>query len=175
MRTIGTVVLAVLVSSTVFAQPNEARRAARTEPLAKLAFLVGDWEGEGWFGRPEATLHQTEKVRWASGKAAILVEGLGIATAGPAKGEVGHAATGLLTYDPAAKSYLWRTATLDGDGQPKFDVVGEKHIVWSMERPGQQIRYTITFPEPDVWHEVGERSADGSAWTKFFEMTLRRK
>jgi hypothetical protein len=32
----------------------------------------------------------------------------------------------------------------------------------------------MTLTEKGEWHEVGEYSLDGKAWTKFIEMTLTR-
>lgn len=40
---------------------------------------------------------------------------------------------------------------------------------------GGTIRYTMDLTDAGEWHEIGERSSDGTKWEKFFEMTLRKK
>lgn len=43
-----------------------------------------------------------------------------------------------------------------------------------MTNAGGTIRYTIVLNDKGEWFEIGERSTDGVAWTKFFEMTLQK-
>lgn len=47
-------------------------------------------------------------------------------------------------------------------------------FVWGMETPMGKMRYTIRLDAQGRWHETGEGSRDGQAWTQFFEMTLTK-
>ena len=52
----------------------------------------------------------------------------------------------------------------------------EKGFVWGFKEPtrGVEAKYTVTITPKGEWHEVGEYTLDGKAWTKFIEMTLTR-
>jgi hypothetical protein len=39
---------------------------------------------------------------------------------------------------------------------------------------GSSRRFTITLTPAGEWWEIGEFSRDGTTWTKFFEMTLKK-
>lgn len=66
------------------------------------------------------------------------------------------------------------TATrLDGATIEARGRVQDGAFVWGFQDPrAGHLRYTIRLSPDQRWTEVGERSSDGVAWTKYFEMTL---
>src|SRR5262249_31312189 len=101
---------------------------------------------------------------------------LGKSTDPGTEGEIRHEALGVVSFDPGAKTYRWR-AYRAGSGELSTTVeISDKKFVWGVEIPqGGRIRFTIALTNKGEWFEVGERSMDGKAWSKFFEMTLRHK
>lgn len=150
-------------------------------PMVPLAFLAGEWEGEGWIVLGPDQRHnfvQHETVTPKLGGDVLLIEGVGRAAEDTSR--VVHNALAVLAYDPAVERYLMRAFRADGpDGtQPvEADVTVEGGaLVWAFEAPqAGRIRYTIREDEAGRWHEVGEISQDGGAtWFPFFEMTLTK-
>jgi hypothetical protein len=70
----------------------------------------------------------------------------------------------------------FRAFNMEGQYMDPTITLTAPQLVWSFEdsRIGQ-IRYTTTHTPADEWHEVGEWSRDGTTWTRFMEMTLKRK
>ncbi|MGH7573146.1 MAG: hypothetical protein ACREMK_15090, partial [Gemmatimonadota bacterium] len=150
-----------------------------------LAWLVGDWEGEGWIqqgpqgGRTEFT--QTEHVESAFGGRLLLVEGVGRAKesagdagAGPEAGSIVHHAYGVLSWDLEDSGYDFDTWLVDEAGIDAEATVENGVLTWGFEAGGGQIRFRIRQMEHGEWHETGQFSPDGTTWHSFFEMNLHR-
>ena len=149
--------------------------------LEPFAFLVGQWEGDGWSRMgpgPKETVHVVESVGWKLGGSILLIEGKGT-TVDPETGEeqVAHEALAIIGHD-ATQGYHMR-AYRSGSGYVDPNVSAEDGtIVWGFDVPGGagRIRYTITLNDKGQWFEMGEFSRDeGETWLEFFEMTLDRK
>jgi len=173
---------AVLLTFSGVMDDTMAQDATPAEsPLESLAFLVGQWEGDGWSRMgpgPKEAVHVVESVERKLGGAILLIEGKGTAVDHETGEEnVVHEALAILGHD-AAKGYHMR-AFRTGSGHIDPDVsVEEGTMVWGFDIPGGagQIRYTITLNDKAQWFEVGEFSRDkGETWVQFFEMTLDRK
>lgn len=157
---------------------EEAGPADRVEAMRPVAWLAGEWRGEGWFrrgpGEPRP-FTQTERVTPAFGGRLLLVEGVGRArTDDGEEGPVVHHAYGVLSWEPDEGHYRFRTYLADGGGVDAEARVEDGALVWGFEVDEGRIRYRIRRTEGDRWHEVGEYSPDGSTWHPFLEMTLRR-
>lgn len=166
----------LLFSGALLAQaPPAPDPAAQAAEIKKLEFLVGEWSGEGWMDMPggkRETFTSWEKVVKKVNGTALLVEGL---HKSKATGEVVHETLAMLTYDPGAKNYSFRTALANGRaGNFTGTVPSENVFVWGMNSPRSQIRYTIKLNDKGEWFEIGEFSPNGENWRKFFEMTLRK-
>ena len=142
-------------------------------PMKEAAFLVGTWEGEGNMatqdGRHEATVR--EVITPKAGGTVISLEGLG---KDKATGAVVHDAFGVLFFDPTTKAYKMRSFLSSGQGGEFPATIKDGVIVWTMNAGPREIRYTIRLDAQGRWHEVGEIKLEGDAWTKFFEMTLKK-
>ena len=179
MRTLATIALSALMALPAAAQPTGA--APASAPMAPLAFLAGEWEGEGWmmFGPDQRhTFVQHESVEAKLGGDVLLIEGRGLASEDTSR--VVHHALAVLAYDPAAERYLMRAFRAGGPGGTQVveaeATVRDGSLVWGFEDPrAGQIRYTVREDEAGRWQEVGEMSRDGGeTWFQFFGMTLTR-
>lgn len=170
--------LAVLLAA-VPAAAQAPDPAAAAQAMQRLAFLHGTWRGEGVTtmrpGQEErASVLETVQPKLAG--SALLVEGLGWqGTQGAADYHVVHQAMAVLSHDARTGEYAMRAYR--GGGWVDADVtLGDREMVWAFDVPGAgRIRYTIRLDEQGRWHEVGDRSADGQQWQRFFEMRLVRE
>jgi hypothetical protein len=169
--------LMLLTPVAALAQSPSTASAAE---MKKLDFLTGDWKGEGWIemgpgGR--STFKQTEAVQSKLNGTVIIVEGLGTGKlASTGQEGIVHNALAVISYDSAARKYLFRAFRADGNYIDANVTLTEKGLIWGFRPPqqGGEIRYTIKLTDAGQWHEIGEFSMDGKQWRKFFEMTLQR-
>ncbi len=154
--------------------PMAARTAVHQEAMKKLEFLAGTWKGKAWFQMGPDQKHevdQTEVVQFRQEGVIVLIEGLG---KDAKSGSIVHDALAVVSYDDSNQKYTftsWAGAGRSGEFEAK---VGPNRLEWFMKNAGGTIRYTIVLNEKGEWFEIGERSIDGVAWTKFFEMTLKK-
>lgn len=183
MRLIA-VALALAAASQAVAQPAPAPAPAGAatpalgERMAPLAWLVGEWRGEGWMMTPDGSRHRFQSreavTRRLSGNA-LLVEGQhhepGQEPGRP--GRLVHDAIGMITWDARTNAYRFRTALANGQGGDFPIEVSPTGFAWRIDAPGGRIDYVTTYAN-GVWTERGTRTgADGRAMP-FFEMVLRR-
>jgi hypothetical protein len=153
--------------------------AKQKEAMSRLSFLVGRWEGDGWFqmGPGERQeFRQTEEIGWKLDSLVIQVQGHGVGK-NPAEDAGGavHEALGLISYDDQSSRYRFMAYTAEGRVADAVATVGERSLVWSFPvSSGIQIRYTMMVDEEGRWHETGELSRDRENWTPFLDMTLQK-
>lgn len=168
--------LFLLAAVPAAAQPPGA---ANREALKKLDHLVGKWTGDATItrGKDKQSLKQTEDVEYRLGGAVLLVEGKGTGKL-PGKDEEGLVfnALAVISYDAETKKYAIRAYRSEGQSVDAILTLIDKGFVWGFQDAQRrvQVRYTMTLTAKGEWHEVGEFSPDGKAWTKFIEMTLTR-
>lgn len=173
-------VLAGMAGMTVWARAEEPAGSLHRERMEKLGFLVGEWQGEGWWIEPgqreKQAFRQTESVRTKLDGMLLVFEGLGKTAVGPGGAEkVTHDAFAILTWDEKNARYrflAWRAAdgvTIDTEAK-----VGDRSLQWGFSSPQGTIRFTITLTAQGEWLEVGEASRDGQRWFKVLEMRLKR-
>ena len=168
--------LLILPFATAMAQdPGAPARAA----LDKLAWIEGDWVGPAWYqmGPRRTTANQSEKIYRAAGGTVLVIHGYGTAAdPGAPANTVVHDAFGVIFWDAATSSLRLRSYVANGNSLEVPVEVGDQKIVWRFEAAGMgKMRYTVTRSPAGEWVEIGERSTDGTTWTKFMEMTLRKK
>lgn len=173
--------LAVLAGpGTAPAQEAEEGAASpdQVEAMQEVAWLVGEWRGEGTMRRgpgEPSPFTQTERVSRALGGRLLLVEGKGRARTGDGEeGRVVHHAFGVLSWDREAGHYRFHAYRADGGVVDAEAHLEDGVLVWGFEIERGRLRDRIRRTEEDRWHEVGEYSPDGSTWHPFLEMTLRR-
>jgi hypothetical protein len=173
-------IIPILVSVCVTATPLSAQIEVDPEPaidaVGQVAFLVGNWSGEGWskMGQnPKQEFTQTETVVSKLDGAVLLIEGIGHSKG--KDGKKGHHAMAVVSFDPVGNRLVFSSFMA---GRPRLDVVpevGENTFTWSFSPPnGGYVRYAIEV-ENDTWHETGEFSIDGESWHPFFEMSLKKQ
>ena len=146
--------------------------AAQQAAMAKLAFLDGWWEGEGWTTQPggtRLTFRQTERVGPLLDGAVKLIEGKGQGTDGS-----GFNALGILSPAAEPDTYDFRAYAQGRVGTFKARLVAPGQLVWEIPAGPNRIAYTMTVKD-GVWHEVGDFHAPNAEPRRFFEMTVRRK
>jgi hypothetical protein len=119
---------------------------------------------------------QAEHVAWKLGGKVLVIDGLGHRkNADGTAGEVVHEALGVISWDAQKKAYRFDAWTARDGYVAAWMNVADRAATWGFDTPsGGKIRYTITPGAKGEWHETGEFSADGKAYVKFFEMTLRK-
>lgn len=168
------IVFAASISTMTATAADGPDRGVHEAAMQKLGFLVGEWEGGGSIAMgpgPRQTFVQHERIQFKHDGTLLLIEGNGKS---PATGATVHDALAVVQFDPRSASYKFRSFVAVGRfGEAEASVTGNT-FVWTMKAGPQTIKYTITV-DAGVWREIGERSADGAAWTPFFEMTLKKK
>jgi len=170
----------VLLALPLLASPGAGQEAAppvdRAAAMRRFDTWIGEWLGSGWSldaagRRTEFSL--TEKVQSRVGGTVLLIEGRGTARADDGSETVTHDGLVLVSWDEHAGRYRWngheaRAGTVDAD-----IVLLDDGLQWSLAGGGAAVRFTIRFDERR-WHEIGEASTDGKAWTVFMAMDLDR-
>ncbi len=153
-----------------------AQGVAPADAMKRLAFLEGRWKGEGSMAMgpgPRVAFQQTEVVAFKAGGAVVAVEGNGTHQGRPV-----HQAFAVIAYDPATQGYRMRSWLANGLSKDfVLELKAQGHgYTWGWEDPrAGKIRYAMTLTPEGKWVETGERSADGTTWVSFFEMTLTRE
>lgn len=168
-------VLLVLIARAAPAQERDTGRVEEVrEAMQALPDFEGRWKGEGWTRRgPQEPVHflSEEIVETRLDGQVLLIEGIHRSKGDPSQ-EIFHAFA-VLSYDPEADTYRFRSHTAEGRGGDFKGRVVDGAFVWGHEVPAGQMRYTIRI-EDGRWEEVGEFSSDGESWNRFFEMKLER-
>jgi hypothetical protein len=166
-------VLAIMLLATA-AAAQTSPETTRLTAMKKMDFLLGEWSGDGWMmlGRDnKVTFHQTENVRSAAGGSVVVIDGLGTNPAGKPV----HQAFAVISFDTTSGKYMWRAFTKVNGEVGVEPEIGDRTLVWGFPTPAGKTRFTITLTPAGEWHEIGDFSRDGTAWSQFFEMTLKRK
>lgn len=170
----GAFIATVGPASIAFTQPRPDPAtliAAQQAALKPLAFMDGVWRGQASTTLPDGSQHtvtQTERIGPLLDGSIKLIEGRGYS----ADGSTAFNAFAVLSYDPGAKAYHFRSWAMGQSGDFKF-TPQDHGFIWEVPAGPMTIRYTTTV-EDGAWHEVGDRIAAGKDPVRFFEMTLRR-
>lgn len=144
---------------------------AQHEAMSALAWMDGAWRGDAWALGPggKKTMTHTERIGPLLGGTVKVIEGHSY----PADGSRGFNALGIVSFDPATKSYSMRSYAQGRSGD--FTLVPTATgYSWEIPAgPGAVIRYTATIKD-GIWHEAGDRMVDGKDAMRIFEMTLTR-
>lgn len=168
-----TVVLLAGLSPAVLAAQGPPRAVRDPEPMRRLAWLAGRWQGLATYQLGPGgsrTANQTEIVEAHADGAVLAIDGLGLEN-----GDTVHHAFAVINYDAAAKQYRIRTFLKNGIWSDPEIQVADGRIVWGFSAQGRTVRYTIVRTPAGEWHETGEWTMDGTTWRPFIEMRLRRQ
>lgn len=171
-------VLLLVLASSAAAQRESPDRVAQVEAMARLGFLLGDWQGTGWMqaGPQKSEFSGHESIRSKVDGLAILVEGAYTAKLPDGTERTVHESVGLMTWDAKAGNYSFATKVAAGfGGDYVAKLVDDATLEWTIPGPQREMRYTIHV-EGNTWTENGTMSTDGGdTWVEFFEMTLERQ
>lgn len=170
--------LVLLLASAVMAQSYTQIQIRNR--MQDISFLQGEWKGDGWIQLESAgrsTFDQSEKIYWKLDSTLLIVEGVGINKTEGKAPDTAHLAYAVLSWNEPDSSYHMRAYRSTGEFvDAPAELVNDSTFVWYFEIPHYVMtRYTVTVSGGNTWHEIGEHSGDGSSWTKFMEMTLRRE
>ena len=165
-----TLVIALLLNtSSVFSQSDVSKYVTE---MAKLAFLVGGWEGEGWIQQRNERIEfkQKEHVQLKLDSTTLLIEGIGYVD-----GEIGFHAMAIVSFDPANGNYMFNSFLNDGKYTQAAGIFKDDgSFEWSFDVPnGGTVKYIMAFTV-DTWQETGHFSQDGTQWFPFMEMKLTK-
>lgn len=169
VRPLVTLVM-LAIAAPASAQVNTPARTVDSA-MTPLAWLVGEWRGQGTMqtpaGRQIADVHERVESR-LEGRV-LVIEGIG---RDASSGQVAHHAFGVLSYDPDARRYAMR-AFREGRFVDADTELNDGVFTWGFAVPGGRVRYHLRQEEGN-WVETGEFSPDGATWRQFFEMRLNR-
>ena len=180
MKTLITISLLLFIIATNLPAQNAARPSEPDKSKMEIfKGWVGHWKGEGSMQQgPGAPRKSTvnEKIEMKLDGMILAVEGIGKTDEGTDLEKTVHHAFAVLYYDQVSKTYKFKSFLKDGRSTDAwFEVAGENKYKWGFDIPNGKIAYTINIdPAGKKWNEIGEYSADGSAWQKFFEMNLTK-
>ncbi len=166
----------LLITSIVSAHAQQfadsaALLAAQKEAMAKLQAINGVWRGTATITVPSGekrTITQTERIGPFLDGSLKLIEGRGY----DSDGRVSFNALGIVSYNPAARTYSMRSYAQGYAGDFAFKPTVDGYT-WDILAGPATIRYTATIKD-DVLNEIGERLVAGSEPVRIFEMTLKR-
>lgn len=168
-----TVLLGAAAGSTLAQGPDAAALVeAQREAMKPLARMNGVWRGPAKAMQPDGSFRettQTERIGAFLGETLKVIEGRGFDDAG----NVTFNAFGILSYDPATKTYSLRSYAGGRQGDFPFRPTADGYVWEVPAGPGAVIRYTASLHDGRL-HEVGERLVPGRPPVRVFEMTLER-
>lgn len=169
-----TVIIFSMICFNISGQADtETLKTRKLESMNKLYFMIGTWEGTGWYqmGQDERdvfNIHETitEKLDGLL----LLIEGHGTSN-----GQTVHKALAVISWDPDKKQYNFESHTYDGRSAKATATLEANIFTWGFDVPGRgSIRYVINISDDDEWIEKGSYSPDGETWYPFMGMTLKR-
>ena len=156
-------------------QPQQ--RVSETDnPIEKLNFLIGTWEGEGWMmtqaGRETSKISETASCKASC--SVIVVEGLGVKTDPETQEEtIVHDAFGVIYIDTETNELAMRAYKDGRANESLIEFIEDKIIRWFIDTPnGGKVRFTSDYSTENKWIEMGEFSRDGENWMQFLGMEL---
>jgi len=162
------ILFCLIFTLNAYSQAPKTDETVKSE-IQKLAFIVGEWEGEGWMmGRDGSrnSFTQSEHIQFKLDSTAILIEGLG-----KNNGQIIHNAMAIVAYNKQEKNYTFNSFLSTGHGGSFKAELKEDKFYWY---PNENMRYIIYLNEKGQWYEIGEMKRQDS-WFQFFEMTLDKK
>jgi len=146
--------------------------AAQVEAMRPFAPMDGVWRGPAWTLRPggeKRSLTQTERIGPFLGGSVKVIEGRGYLP----DGTVGFNALGIISYNPATRTYSIRSYALGHAGDFPIQPTPDGYT-WELPGgPGAVVRYTATIKDGTL-KEWGDRIAADRPPLRIFEMELKR-
>jgi hypothetical protein len=145
--------------------------AAQREAMLSLQSMNGIWRGTASMVQPggeKRVITQTERIGPFLDGAVKVIEGRGY----DADGKLSFNSFGIVSFNPATRSYSMRSYALGQAGDFVFLPTPDGYS-WEIPAGPATVRYTATI-KGNVLHEIGERIVPGNEPVRVFEMTLQR-
>ena len=177
VRTLAALVMLCAIASSPPAasaqgQPDSAAlMAAERDAMSRFAYMDGVWRGPASTILPSgqrADVTQTERIGPFLGGSLKVIEGRGYNP----DGTVGFNAFGVISYQPAQRTYTLRSYAVGYAGDFVLTPTSDGYV-WNVPAGPMTIRYTATIRN-GTWREVGDRIVPGKDPVRFFEMNLTR-
>jgi hypothetical protein len=151
------------------ASASELAAAQRTA-MARLAWMDGEWRGPAvtQTADGEHRVIQTERIGGLLDGTIKVIEGRGFNP----DGTKGFNAFGVISYDPSADAFEFRSYAQGRSGTFTITPTGDGYV-WEIPAGPATIRYTASVAN-GTWTEVGDRLVEGRPPARFFEMKLQR-
>ena len=167
----GAMILACAPVTSACAQAADpALLTAERGAIARLAWMDGTWRGPAVTKGPggDHKITQTERIGNMLDGTIKVIEGKGFNP----DGTVGFNAFAVISYDPAAKAYTFRSYAQGRAGTFVITPNADGYV-WEIPAGPATIRYTATIKD-GLWTEIGDRILPGQPPARFFEMNLKR-
>ncbi len=141
------------------------------EAMKVLSWMDGVWRGPAETVIASGDKHritQTERIGPFLGGTIKVIEGRGY----DAGGAVTFNAFGVISYDPAAKTYSLHSWAMGQEGDFRLTPAADGYV-WEIQAGPMTIRYTAVVKD-HKWRETGDRIVPGKEPVRFFEMNLER-
>jgi hypothetical protein len=163
-------------------QPSENPGAAERAALAKVAFLVGDWEGEGWALRRSGERHRfwvKEAYRYRGAGDLLDMEGrFGAILSDGTHAPEDEYGLGILYFDPEIGEYrMWHST----NGAEVFTVTMEvdveaRRMQYTKDIGGGQVgRFRLVVGADGVWVSAFDILQPDQSWLQVMEFRMERK
>ncbi len=149
--------------------------------MAKLQWLVGEWEGEGWRAGSDGeteTFTVRETIEPKLGGLILLIEGRGWSEGDDGARIDAHHAIGVFSYDAYGRRYHFDAFVKEGRQTRTTPAVAENSFTWSHPAgPGAEMRYVAQLTDDGAWDgawlETGSYCRDDDC-RQTMEMRLTR-
>jgi hypothetical protein len=174
MRVSGWILVGMV--GTLGTAAAQERDVPSREPMRKLAFLEGEWEGEATINDPGGVkrLRQTESVRYSNSGHALIIQGTGWEKDAGGAEHLVYNAVAVMTWDQRG-GYRMRSFLMEGRTGEFAVEPSDSGFTWGFDIPEGKIRYTMTLTPAGEWHEVGEFSRANGPAMRTMEFTVRKK
>ena len=170
-------VCAGFVSLSAASAQSEPPAQAVKEAMAKVEWMVGEWEGEGWRADPQGDVHQfnvREVVEPKLGGLILVIEGRGWREGEGGERIENHHAVGIFSFDAYSRQYHFDAFVREGYQSRSTPEISEGKYTWSHPAgPNAKMQYTAQLTDDGAWLETGAYCR-GDDCQQTFEMRLTR-
>lgn len=163
---------AQLMGAAAFAQAQPNLQLQR-EAMKKLAFLVGQWQGDATITRAPGgpiQVRQTEQVQFKLDGLVLLIEGTGRDTK---TGDVAFNALATVSFDEATKTYRFR-AHNDGRYLETELIVGDRSFEWGYTTGPAMVTNRMAVDESGRWIEHTDVVVNNGPPQRLVQMRLSK-
>jgi len=161
------------ISFNSFAQKNSGEKNKVISAINKIAFMKGNWSGDGWmqFGIQKNPVRQRVAVTSLLNGTMMKIERY--SNSSFLSDTLTEQSFSIISFDITKEKYLFHTYLLNGSMfEGAVALIDSVTFQWGYPDPvSGEYKYTVNV-SGDQWNETGEFSKDKNKWIVFFEMNL---